>query len=263
MSVVDDSFGHPLKPEERAAMPLMGGIMNHGFQCGMLWGAALAAGAQAYRLHGSGSVAEAAAVAAAQQLIATFRARNKNEINCIEITDLDFKGEIQVGQLLKFFLKGGPVGCLRMAAGYSPEAFSAINDSFSDGSSEAPSPPVSCATLFARQVGVSDRHSVMASGLAGGIGLSGGACGVLGAVIWVVALKCLQEGLEEGVGDNVWNSKRFQSLAAQAFDRFVKSSDYEFECSEIVGREFEDIHDHAAYLQDGGCSQIIDALAAG
>ena len=31
-------------------MPLMGGIMNYGYQCGMVWGAALAGGAQAYRL---------------------------------------------------------------------------------------------------------------------------------------------------------------------------------------------------------------------
>ena len=50
MSVVDGSFGHPMKLEEEAAAPLAGGIMNHGFQCGMLWGASLAAGAEAYRL---------------------------------------------------------------------------------------------------------------------------------------------------------------------------------------------------------------------
>ena len=31
-------------------MPLAGGFMGYGYQCGMLWGAALAAGAQAYRL---------------------------------------------------------------------------------------------------------------------------------------------------------------------------------------------------------------------
>ncbi len=50
MSVVDRSFDHSLKPEERASAPMMGGFMNYGYQCGMLWGATLAAGAQAYRL---------------------------------------------------------------------------------------------------------------------------------------------------------------------------------------------------------------------
>ena len=53
MSVVDGSFAHPLKLEERAAAPLAGGIMNYGYQCGIVWGAALAAGAQAYRLYGA------------------------------------------------------------------------------------------------------------------------------------------------------------------------------------------------------------------
>jgi len=43
---------------------------------------------------------------------------------------------------------------------------------------------------------------------------------------------------------------------------FVESSDYKFECSEIVGRKFEGIHDHAEYICKGGCSNIIDTLAA-
>jgi len=48
MSVVDGSFGNPMRLEEEASAPLAGGIMNHGFQCGMLWGASLAAGAEVY-----------------------------------------------------------------------------------------------------------------------------------------------------------------------------------------------------------------------
>lgn len=35
-----------------------------------------------------------------------------------------------------------------------------------------------------------------------------------------------------------------------------------FECSEIVGRKFEDIDDHAGYLREGGCSELIEVLAA-
>ena len=50
MSVVDGSFDHPLALEEHATLPLAGGIEQMGFQCGQLWGAALAAGAQAHRL---------------------------------------------------------------------------------------------------------------------------------------------------------------------------------------------------------------------
>ncbi len=44
-------------------------------------------------------------------------------------------------------------------------------------------------------------------------------------------------------------------------ESFLESADYEFECSEIVGRTFENIGDHANYLCNGGCSEIIEALA--
>jgi hypothetical protein len=45
-------------------------------------------------------------------------------------------------------------------------------------------------------------------------------------------------------------------------ERFLNCSNYEFECSEIVGRKFDNISDHAAYLRDGGCSKIIEVLAS-
>ena len=77
-----------MKPEEHAAVPLAGGIMQHGYQCGMIWGVTLAAGAQAYRLLGPGPQAETGAIIAAQRLVESFRARNNN-VNCLEITDID------------------------------------------------------------------------------------------------------------------------------------------------------------------------------
>ena len=51
--------------------------------------------------------------------------------------------------------------------------------------------------------------------------------------------------------------------AGDTIDRFIKSksADFKFECSEIVGRRFENIGDHAGYLRDGGCSEIIEVLA--
>jgi hypothetical protein len=255
MSVVDRSFDHPLKLEEHASMPFAGGIMQHGYQCGMLWGAALAAGAQAYRLLGPGPQAETAAIVAAQRLVESFRARNKY-INCLEITEIEMRPSSKrrlLRQMSKFFIKGGPMVCFGMAARYAPLAFSEINTTLSEKHIEAPSPPVSCAAMLAQKMGVSDTHTVMAAGFAGGIGLSGGACGALGAAIWIIGMN----SGKEGVGKIEYKSPR----AIDAIDRFMKSSDYEFECSEIVGRRFEDIGDHASYLRDGGCSKIIEVLA--
>jgi hypothetical protein len=260
MGVVDASFDHPLKTEERASMPFMGGFMNHGFQCGMLWGATLAAGAQAYRLLGPGPQAETEAIIAAQRLVDTFRARYKH-IDCFEITEVEFKPSSKsrlLKQISKFIIKkGGPIGCFRMAAGYAPVAFSEINTALSEEHIEAPAPPASCAVMLAQKMGVTDIHTVMAAGFAGGIGLSGGACGALGAAIWITGMNCL----EEGADDNIWISELFQARAEDTIDRFMESADFEFECSEIVGRRFETIDDHASYLRDGGCMEIIEAIA--
>jgi hypothetical protein len=252
MSVVDGSFDHPLKLEEKASAPLAGGILGQGYQCGMLWGAALAAGAQAYRLLGPGPQAEAEALVTAQRLVESFRARNK-AINCGDIIQLDWKS-LTKRQLLKFFLRGGPIGCFRMAANYAQAAYNESNIPISEQHNEALSNPVSCTAMLAQKMGVSDLHVVMAAGFAGGIGLSGGACGALGAAIWIIIMT---QGGEVGSGIGFDNP-----LASAAIERFLERSDGKFECSEIVGRRFENVADHAGYLHDGGCLEIIEALAA-
>ncbi len=255
MSVVDSSFGQPMKLEEAASAPLAGGIMNHGFQCGMIWGASLAAGAEAYRRFGPSPEAEAAAIKATQRAMESFQPHTKNEINCSEISEITkMDMEDSVG-MLKFMVKGGPIACFRLAARYAPDAFSSINEALSEEQPEVPSQPVSCAALLARQMGASEMHIVMASGFAGGVGLYGGACGALGAAMWLTAMTSHKEGANKaGYFDN--------PAYSAVIERFVESTDCEFECSEIVGRKFEGIDDHTDYLREGGCSEIIEALAA-
>jgi hypothetical protein len=253
MGVVDASYDHPLKLEEQASAPLAGGVMMHGYQCGMLWGAALAAGAQAYRLYGAGPKAESAAIIASQRLVDTFRTRTRGEINCFEVTEMNWRETNQILPILKFFVKGGPIGCFRMAAGYAPEAFRDIEASLSEDPTEVPSSPVSCASVLAQKMGLSEMHTAMAAGLAGGIGLSGGGCGALGAAIWIIFMNSKEVEFEGFGFDN--------PRASVAIDVFVESSDYEFECSEIVGRRFENVSDHAEHIRNGGCSKIIETLA--
>ena len=221
MSVVDGSFDHPLALEEHAALPLAGGLEQMGYQCGQVWGAALAAGAQAYRLFGPGPQAEAAAVGAAQKLVECFQARYNN-INCFEVIELDWKNA-QAKQVLKFFLKGGPIRCFSMTAGYARAAVDGINAAFADNGLEAPAPPISCAAMLAQRMGASDLHTVMVAGLAGGIGLSGSACGALGAAIWLIEMN----RVKAGAGQVEFNSLE----ATEAIDRFLQYTDYEFECS--------------------------------
>ncbi len=253
MSVVDGSFDHPLALEEKASMPFAGGIMQYGFQCGMIWGAALAAGAEAYQQDGPGPQAEAKAVLAAGRLVEAFRTKNKNKnINCSEITHLNDSSSVK-DMVLFFLVKGGVASCFRMAGRYAPVAFDEINTTFSENNIEVPQAPVSCAAKLAQKMGASDLHTVMAAGLAGGIGLCGGACGALGAAIWLVSL----ENIKDGNGMVDFNSP----IAAEIVDNFVECTEYEFECSKIVGRKFESVSDHADYVRNGGCSEIIDVLA--
>jgi hypothetical protein len=246
-----------MRLEEGAATPFAGGIMQHGYQCGMIWGATLAAGAEAYRRFGSGPEAETGAIRAAGRIVETFRTRH-DEINCLEITDID--KDSSVWEMINFFLiKGGTVECFRMASWFAPLAFDAIdselNAAESEEGEEVSRLPVSCAAVLAKKLGVLERQAVMAAGLAGGIGLCGGACGALGAAIWILGMEIAEkEGKKIGYKD---------SRTQDVIERFLKETEFKFECSEIVGRKFEDVDDHAAYLEGGGCSELIEVLAAG
>jgi len=220
--------------------------VRNGYQCGMVWGSALAAGAEAYRCFGAGDRAETASLVAAQRIVESFRAQN-GAVDCFDLTDTDFSSP---AQMWKYLLSGKPIGCFRMAARYAPVAFEEIRAALGNELADAPAAPVSCSALVARRLGASDLHAVMAAGFAGGIGLSGGACGALGAVAWLDAMS--------GGGDH----RAAEARATRIVERFLNVSGHMFECSEIVGRRFVDVADHAAHLRDGGCARILEALSA-
>jgi len=252
LRVLNNAYDIKMEAEETAVASLAGGVMQHGYQCGMLWGATLAAGAQAYRLYGPGPRAECAAILAAQRLVTSYRDAN-GAIDCLEITGIDKSSSTM--QMISFFLlKGGSIKCMRKAMKFAQLALTEIETAMSAETAEAPAQPLSCAALLARKLGASELQSVMAAGLAGGIGLCGGGCGALGAAVWILGLK----RITTGDGKFVYKS----SSGLDAIDTFLRRTDYEFECSAIVGRRFENIADHAEYLHGGGCSALIDALAS-
>ena len=76
----------------------------------------------------------------------------------------------------------------------------------------------------------------------------------MGAAIWITGMRVKEEGAEK------LDYKDPRALAVM--ESFLKSTDYEFECSKIVGRKFETVDDHAGYLREGGCAGIMEALAA-
>lgn len=250
-NVLDRAFDDPLELEERAALPFAGGIVQHGYQCGLIWGAALAAGARAFRLFGPGPDAETRALLTAQRLVDSMRARY-GEIDCLELTQTDWRKSAKV---LKYFIKGGTFKCFGMAAGFARIAHGIIDTAAAAKPAVTLAPPVSCASVLARKQGASEREAVMAAGLAGGIGLSGDACGALGTAIWINAMYRLRGGEKK--------IRFYDPEALALIEKFLKVTDYEFECSKIVGRKFETVEDHAGFVRGGGCSEIIEALTPG
>lgn len=250
MSVLDHAFGFPMNTEEQAARPLAGGIMR-GYQCGVLWGSVLAAGAQAFRLLGPGAQSETGAIIAAQKVLGSFCARTGNRMNCREISNIScFKDK---KQNIRYVLAGGAATCLRIIAAYPPEAMIAIATALSEVPVKIPSPPVSCSSMLAQKLGVSANYATMVAGLAGGIGLSGGACGALGATIRLTCIKELQAQTPQ---------KIMVSKIDEIIERFSNYTGSTFECTKIVGRQFTDVNDHASYLRSGGCQEIIAQLAS-
>lgn len=253
LHVLNCAYDRPLPEEERAAMPLAGGILQRGYQCGMIWGATLAAGAEAHRRLGEGPRAEALAVAAAAKLLEVFRAQN-GATDCFDITEID-DSSTRMEMMTYFLLKGGAVRCFAGAARYASAAKEAIDAALSAPQGDAPPAPVSCAALLARRMGASGLHAVMAAGFAGGIGLGGGGCGALAAAIWIDGMKTLRSGAAR---------VDFESPGALAvIGRFLGCTGRQFECAAICGRRFSGVEEHAAYLRDGGCAPLVEALAAG
>ena len=44
-------------------------------------------------------------------------------------------------------------------------------------------------------------------------------------------------------------------------EKFYEVTDYEMECSKICGKQFKTGDEHTEYINNGGCSKLIDVLA--
>jgi hypothetical protein len=251
MSVVDDSYGYDLGPEEHATTPMAGGLAQLGYQCGQVWGSALAAGARAYDLFGGGAAGQAAALHASGRLIARF-GRSYGSVNCSDLIGMEWK-EIDLAHFAKYVARGGPVKCFSMTAGFGKATRAEIDAALAEERPAGAALPVSCAALLAERRGASERHATMLAGFAGGVGLSGEGCGALGAALWLAAL----DETRRGGNVDLMNPRHMAVV-----EKFLGAIDGGFECAAIVGRKFADPQEHAAYVAAGGCARILDVLAS-
>lgn len=247
--ILNREFGTPMDHEEQAADPLCGGVMQQGYQCGLFFGATLAVGAEAARRKKDHGEAIALAIKATQHLLDSFQKR-AGSADCLDITETNFtKGK----GLAKFMVTGKFLGCFKLADRWAPEAISAAKEGLSGEALVYKQEPISCASEVVKAMGATRDETILVSGFAGGLGLSGGGCGALSAAIWMNSLKWCREN----PGKSAFPNPR----ATETLELFLKTTDYKFECPEICGRSFKTLDEHTEFLREGGCSRLIEALA--
>ncbi len=254
--LLNREFGHPDEAAEKAMNLMAGGIMNQGYQCGMLWGAALAAGAAAYRRHEGLEGAVEAAVNAIQELITSFMEQT-DTVNCREIIGLDLTSESGMAEFMQRITSQGMENshCFCLAEEWGPHAIEAVRNGF-DVALTPGLKSRSCASEVVGQMGGSEAEMAMVAGFAGGLGLFGGACGALSAAIWKKMLDWCREHPEK---DPPYFSNK---TAVNMLKVFREETNGEMRCSEICGRRWTDLEDHTEYLNQGGCKHLMDVLAA-
>ena len=247
--ILNRAFGHPKEQEERAADSLAGGIMQKGHQCGMLWGASLAVGAEAYRQCSNQNQAIRVAINATQSLMESFSKR-EHTINCSDITKCDFSNNLSFA---KYFFSGRFLHCFDLAEKWAPEAVQSAIEGLSDKETELYKDCVSCSTEVAKKMGASDEEMIMVAGFAGGLGLSGSGCGALSAAIWMKSLEWCKEEKKKSSFKNA-NSKK-------VLETFYLATDSRILCADISGAHFMNIDNHTSFIKKGGCAELINTLA--
>ena len=221
--ILNREFGHPLENEEHAADPLAGGIFQQGYQCGMLWGASFAVGAESFRRCGDRGRAIGMTIKATQHIMESFINRAKSA-DCLDITRCDFSSKLS---LAKYMLTGKFLSCFKLADQWAPDAFQSAAAGLALDQNDLPEQPISCASEVIRKMGGSDAEMVMVAGFAGGLGLSGNGCGALSAAIWLNTLA--------RVRTQHYKASFPDPEAGKILNAFYAATDFEMECFKIVG----------------------------
>lgn len=247
--ILDREFGHPREEEEKAIDPLAGGILQQGYQCGMLWGASMAVGAEAFRRSDTPDQAIGLAILATQHIMESFVNRTES-IECEVITRCDFSNK---KSFLKYMLSGKFVNCLKLTGRWAPEALDAADEGLSVDKSNLPEHSISCASEVVRKMGGSEEEAVMVAGFAGGMGLSGSGCGALAAAVWKNAL--IHNKKQTG------KSATYDPSTDPTLKAFYEETDYELQCDKICGQRFKTLEEHTDFVKNGGCKKLIEVLA--
>lgn len=246
--ILNREFGHPEETKEAAADPMAGGIMGQGYQCGMLWGATLAAGAESFRRFKDTDQASAMAINATQHILDSFENRAHTH-NCREVTNCNLTNIFGMLKLILF----KPRTCFNLLNNWAPDAIQSASEGLSGEQAENPGQAINCASEVARKMCANDEEMVTVAGLAGGMGLSGNGCGALAAAIWMNSMAWLKKENRKSAYNN--------PKAKNTLKAFMDATESKFRCREITDKQFNTIEEHTEYMKNGGCKDLIDILA--
>jgi hypothetical protein len=252
--LLNREFDHQKENEETAADPLAGGLMQKGHQCGMVWGSGLAIGVESYHRYKDMDEAIRMAIEATRQVTASFH-KTAGTMNCRDITNCNMDSFFGMTKyMIKILLKGMDNStCFNLAEKWAPEAIQVAKTGLTEKRSKESESVLSCASEVVKKMRGNDEEIVTVAGFAGGLGLSGSACGVLGAAIWMNSLKWSKDH----PGKSAWSNP----MAKKTLKKFLAETNSEMLCDKICGQRFKTVENHTKYIKNGGCNHLINTLA--
>lgn len=252
--ILNREFGNQRENEGAAADPFAGGLMKKGHQCGMLWGATLALGIESNKRCKQPQKATRLAIISARHMKESFY-NMAETINCREITKCNMDSFIG---MTKFMIKTTLIGmdnstCFNLAERWTPKAIESANSSFSQQDIKNLKGAMSCASELVKKMGGNKEEMVAVSGFAGGLGLSGSACGALAAAIWKNSLSWAKENPHKSAWSNPY--------AIRTLKIFLTETGSEMLCYKICKQPFKTIDHHTDFVKNGGCMKLIETLA--
>jgi hypothetical protein len=260
-------FGFEEPLYEEALHPFSGGFMHLGYACGLLTGAAVATGFLARERFGDDATRSAAALYATIQL-AKAHPDLTGSVNCREITEINFTNLIE---RIRYLREGKARMCGRLHLRWSPQAHELIDKALTEFEEHTPDQTCSnCAVKtmekMAAHVGIEAEDAVLVAGLAGGVGLLGNVCGALAAGVYALSVSRQMEHEHKKRDSRMRGSIQeltgasFRGPATQLRLGFIDRYDSEL-CIQITERQFQDIEDHSAFVEQGGCKEVIKFVA--
>lgn len=250
--------------EEQASHLLSGGLMHRGDACGLLSGAVLSAGLQAARRFEDNATRAAATLHAAVRLAEAF-SEASGAIDCWEITGQSL---VRLGEKVRYVRDGKARQCGRLLMKWASRTDALIDTALTEF--EARGRTQNCANCavqtferIASEQELARSGTTYVAGLAGGVGLRGRSCAALTVGIFVLTLRHYSDRRRPRRDSQLLGRLHELGLAsfrrrpARLLEHFQRQHGSDL-CSEIVGRLFTTPEDHASFIADGGCREVID-----